>query len=230
VDKKIKIINGSPQTKDNFGFIDKGNVFCVGRNYAKHIEELNSKNTGEPLIFMKPGQAFYQDPPKIPYPEFSTNVHYEVEIYIIIGKHLKNASPENIPFSVMGYGLCLDLTLRDIQDKAKKNGTPWTIAKGFDFSCPATVAYPVKSGKDFDKLQNYEFELFLNNTRVQHGFSKNMLYDIPFLISYISRYFSLDQGDIILTGTPEGVGQIKKGDTLVLKGMDLDPYTLTVEN
>jgi len=192
--------------------IPVGTIFCVGRNYQKHIRELNSKDLGEPIIFTKPVTAICQNRDTIPLPGKSSDVHHEVELAIIIGKTGKNIFQEDAPAYIAGAAVALDLTMRDVQTQAKKNGTPWAIAKGFDFSCPISKVYPVT---DLSILSGVDLFLEKNGIRVQHGNTANMIFPIDYLISYLSGFFILNPGDIILTGTPEGVGPIHSGDMLV---------------
>ncbi|MFN3411025.1 MAG: fumarylacetoacetate hydrolase family protein [Exilispira sp.] len=187
------------------------NIYCVGQNYVKHIEELKSINIGEPLIFLKPSTSIIEEGENIVYPEFSKLVHHEVEIAVYISDKAKNID-ENDVFSIIGgYAIALDLTCRDIQTEAKKNGGPWLISKGFDTSCPITPIYPFDNVED---LLKKSFYLKKNDNIVQKSNATFMIFSIPKLISFISRHFTLYCGDIILTGTCEGVGPINKGDTL----------------
>jgi 2-keto-4-pentenoate hydratase/2-oxohepta-3-ene-1,7-dioic acid hydratase in catechol pathway len=188
-----------------------GTIFCVGRNYRKHIEELKSKDLGEPVIFTKPATAVCQNQETIPLPKKSSDVHHEVELAIIIGKKGKNIPKNNAPAYIAGAAAALDLTMRDIQSRAKKNGTPWAIAKGFDFSCPISYVYPIT---DINTLASVDLTLEKNGTVAQKGNTRNMIFTIDFLVSYLSEFFTLRPGDIILTGTPEGVGPVVKGDYL----------------
>lgn len=188
-----------------------GSIFCVGRNYRKHIDELKSKDLGEPIIFTKPVSAVCQGLDTLPLPEKSNDVHHEVELAIIIGKTGKQIPQTNAYEHIAGAAAALDLTMRDIQGKAKKNGTPWAIAKGFDFSCPISKVYPET---DLETLAKVDLFLEKNGTLVQQGNTANMIFSIDSLISYLSGFFTLNPGDIILTGTPEGVGPIQKGDEL----------------
>jgi len=191
--------------------IPVGTIFCVGRNYQKHIKELNSKDPGEPIIFTKPVTSICQNCDTIPLPEESGDIHHEVELAIIIGKTGKQILQNDAFGYIAGSAAALDLTMRDIQGKAKKNGTPWAIAKGFDFSCPISNVYPET---DPNTLSTIDLFLEKNKTIVQQGNTKHMIFKIDYLIAYLSRFFSLHPGDIILTGTPEGVGPIHKGDVL----------------
>jgi len=186
-------------------------IFCVGRNYQKHIKELNSKEPGEPIIFTKPVTAICQDRDIIPLPGKSNDIHHEVELAIIIGKSGKEISRKDAHEYIAGAAVALDLTMRDIQGQAKKNGTPWAIAKGFDSSCPISKVYP-ETG--IDALSNIDLFLEKNNNMVQQGNTSDMIFKIDYLISYLSGFFTLNPGDIILTGTPEGVGPIHNGDIL----------------
>ena len=200
----ILSVNGKP--------IPVGTIFCVGRNYQKHIQELNSKDLGDPIIFTKPVTAICQNRDTIPLPVKSSDVHHEVELAIIIGKTGKNILQKDAPAYIAGAAVALDLTMRDVQNQAKKNGTPWAIAKGFDFSCPISKVYPIT---DLSILSGVDLYLEKNGLRVQYGNTANMIFPIDYLISYLSGFFILNPGDIILTGTPEGVGPIHRGDMLV---------------
>lgn len=199
----IMSANGQP--------IPVGTIFCVGRNYQKHIKELKSKDMGEPIIFTKPVTSICQNRDTIPLPEGFGEIHHEVELAIILGKIGRQVSRVEAQEYIGGAAIALDLTMRDIQGKAKKNGTPWAIAKGFDFSCPISTVYPET---DLDTLSNIDLFLEKNGTMVQQGNTKNMIFKIDYLVSYVSGFFTLNPGDIILTGTPEGVGPIQKGDVL----------------
>jgi len=192
--------------------IPVGTIFCVGRNYQKHIKELNSKDLGEPIIFTKPVTSICQNCDAIPLPEKFGDIHHEVELAIIIGKTGKQISQSSTHEYIAGAAVALDLTMRDIQSQAKKNGTPWAIAKGFDFSCPISNVYPET---DINTLSTIDLFLEKNGSIVQQGNTKNMIFKIDYLISYLSGIFSLHPGDIVLTGTPEGVGPIQKGDVLI---------------
>lgn len=187
------------------------NIYCVGQNYVKHIEELKSINVGKPLIFSKPSTSIIEEGEDIIYPDFSENVHHEVEIAVYISKKCKNISEDEVKNIIGGYAIALDLTCRDIQSEAKKIGGPWLISKGFDTSCPITKIYPFK---DIDDLMNKSFYLKKNDILVQQSNASLMIFTIPKLVSYISNFFTLQVGDIILTGTPEGVGPIQRGDIL----------------
>jgi len=188
-------------------------IICIGRNYAKHIEELENERPENPVVFLKPDSSIL--PKKNPFfiPPFSDDIHYEVEILVKInkvGKHIdKNFSHKY--YDEIGLGI--DFTARDIQAKCKESGLPWEKAKAFDGSAVVGEFYPKE---EFD-LANLKFQLYQNGAIVQEGNTDAMLWNIDELISYVSQYFTLKKGDIIFTGTPAGVGKVFEND--VLKGM-----------
>ena len=188
-------------------------IICIGRNYAKHIEELANERPESPVIFLKPDSAIL--PRKNPFfiPSFSDDVHYEVEVLIKInkvGKHI-DAKFAHKYFNEIGLGI--DFTARDVQAKCKEKGLPWEKAKAFDGSAVIGNFYPKEQ---FD-LDNLNFQLLKNDTLVQDGNTNTMLWKVDELISYVSQYFTLKKGDIIFTGTPAGVGKVVEND--ILKGI-----------
>lgn len=189
------------------------NIFCIGRNYSKHIEELKNETPTEPLVFLKPTSALAQKNDTITLPAFSNSVHYEAELVIYIAKDARNLTVDEALSIIGGYGVGLDLTARDLQDVIKKKGEPWTKCKGF----PAAAI--VSDFIGVDKIQdpkNIQFTFTQNGTLKQDGNSKMMLYPIAEIISYLSSIYGLSEGDLIYTGTPEGVGQLAAGDKLSL--------------
>ncbi len=188
-------------------------IICIGRNYAKHIEELANEKPTSPVVFLKPDSAILPKNNPFFIPPFSNDVHYEVEILVKINKVGKFI---DVKFAHKYYdeiGLGIDFTARDIQDQCKEKGLPWEKAKAFDGSAVIGEFYPKKQ---FD-LDTISFQLYKNNTLVQDGKSNTMLWKIDELIAYVSQYFTLKKGDIIFTGTPEGVGKVSEND--VLKGV-----------
>ena len=186
-------------------------IYCIGRNYAKHAIELKNAVPDEPVVFLKPAASIIQHQESIVIPRQSNDVHHEVELVLSIGKKAKNVSQEAALSYINGVGIGIDVTARDLQSKAKKAGKPWSIAKGFD-----TFA-PVSSFQKTDISTTYhqtEVELFVNDELRQSGNTKDMLFPVPFLIQYLSEIFTLYPGDLIFTGTPEGVGPIQPGDVL----------------
>lgn len=187
-------------------------VICVGSNYAKHIKEMGSATPTEPVLFIKPETALCDIHQPLSIPKNMGAVHHEVELAVLIGSTLKQASEEHVLKAIAGYGVALDLTLRDIQAGCKKAGQPWEKAKGFDNSCPVSGFIPL--AEFAQDAQNVELKLVVNGSVRQHGNTSDMITPIVPLIAYMSRFFTLRAGDIILTGTPEGVGPMVSGDTL----------------
>jgi 2-keto-4-pentenoate hydratase/2-oxohepta-3-ene-1,7-dioic acid hydratase in catechol pathway len=186
-------------------------IICIGRNYANHINELHNERPDEPVIFLKPDTAIL--PKKFPFviPEFSKDVHHEVEILVKISKVGKYI---DVKFAHKYYdeiGLGIDFTARDVQNKLKEKGLPWEKAKAFDGSA---VIGDFISKKNYNSLENITFELNNNGITVQKGNTGQMLWKIDEIIAYVSQYFTLKKGDIIFTGTPEGVSAVKPNDVL----------------
>jgi 2-keto-4-pentenoate hydratase/2-oxohepta-3-ene-1,7-dioic acid hydratase in catechol pathway len=188
-------------------------IICIGRNYAKHIEELANEKPESPVVFLKPDSAIL--PKKNPFfiPSFSDDVHYEVEVLIKINKVGKHIAAKFAHKYYDEIGLGIDFTARDVQEKCKKKGLPWEKAKAFDGSAVIGAFYPKEQ---FD-LDNLKFQLLKNDEIVQEGNTNAMLWKTDALISYVSQYFTLKKGDIIFTGTPAGVGKVVEND--VLKGV-----------
>lgn len=194
------------------------NIFCIGRNYAKHIAELNNATPTEPLVFLKPTSALSKQGEAIMLPSYSNDLHYEAELVIYIQESARNLSPEEALSIIGGYGVGLDLTARDIQDVIKQKGEPWTKCKGFPSA--AIVSDFVAKDKITDPM-NIQFTFSQNGTLKQDGNSEMMIYPIAEIISYLSTIYGLSKGDLIYTGTPEGVGKLTEGDKLNLTLKDL---------
>ena len=186
-------------------------IICIGRNYASHIEELKNERPDEPVIFLKPDTAVLQKQFPFVIPEFSSDVHHEVEILVKINKVGKYIDAKFAHKYYDEIGLGIDFTARDVQAKLKEKGLPWEKAKAFDGSAVIGDFIP-KS--EFASLDNIGFELTNNDVVVQKGNTQNMLWKIDELIAYASQYFTLKTGDIIFTGTPEGVAKVNEGDVL----------------
>ena len=186
-------------------------IIAIGRNYAEHIKELNNERPDEPVIFTKPETAILKDGEPFYYPDFSQDVHHEVEIIVKISKMGKNIEEKFAHKYYDEIGIGIDFTARDIQSKLKAKGLPWDLAKGFNGSSP--ISEFVDKSKYTD-LTNLNFHLDVNGTLRQEGNTSMMLYPIDTIIAFISRYFTLKTGDIIFTGTPAGVASVKVGDTL----------------
>jgi 2-keto-4-pentenoate hydratase/2-oxohepta-3-ene-1,7-dioic acid hydratase in catechol pathway len=186
-------------------------IICIGRNYAKHIKELANEKPTEPVVFLKPNSAIL--PKKMPFfiPSWSNEIHYEVEVLVKISRVGKYIDCKFAHKYYDEIGLGIDFTDRELQTKLKEKGLPWEKSKAFDGS--AVI------GKFFDKshfnLNNISFQLLKNNKIVQDGNTKNMLWKIDELITYVSQFFTLKKGDIIFTGTPAGVGSVKENDMFI---------------
>lgn len=186
-------------------------IIAIGRNYAEHAKELNNPIPTTPVIFMKPDTAVLKDNKPFYLPDFSSDIHYELEVVLKIckeGKHIAEKFAANYYDEV---GLGIDFTARDIQSKHKEKGLPWELAKGFDHSAPISIFLP-KS--DYADLYDLNFELKINGETRQKGNTSNLLFSFEKLISFVSQYITLKKGDLIFTGTPAGVGKIDKGDKL----------------
>lgn len=187
-------------------------IICIGRNYAKHAKELGNAVPKEPVFFMKPDSA--RLPKKAPfyYPNFTKDLHYEVELVIRINKLGKNISKKFAHTYYNEIGLGIDFTARDVQQECKEKGLPWEKAKAFDYSAPMSQKFIPKS--EFEDLNAIGFSLQKNQQEVQVGNTKDMLFNFDDLIVYLSQFMTLKIGDLIFTGTPAGVGPVAIGDHL----------------
>jgi 2-keto-4-pentenoate hydratase/2-oxohepta-3-ene-1,7-dioic acid hydratase in catechol pathway len=186
-------------------------IVCVGRNYAKHAAELKNDVPTEPVLFLKPDSAVLQKRNPFFIPDFSKDIHYEVELVVRINKLGKHIQEKFAHKYYREIGLGIDFTARDIQEACKKAGLPWEKAKAFDGSCVVGKFMAVKDIKNMDHIS---FKLEKNGELVQEGLSSDMIFGIDKLIAYISQFFTLKIGDLIFTGTPVGVGPVKAGDQL----------------
>ena len=192
-------------------------IICVGRNYAEHAIELGNSIPEQPLLFLKPPSSFLlaandtKNPSLIKIPSNCNNLHHEVELVIVIKKTGKNISINNALDYIKGYGLGLDMTARELQNKAKKNGHPWSIAKGMDTFAPISSKLFTIDEIDY---KNTTIWCKVNNELKQSGNTSQMMFTIPFLISHISSIFTLEENDCIYTGTPSGVSAVKKDDII----------------
>lgn len=187
-------------------------IICIGRNYSDHAKELGSAVPTEPVFFLKPDSALL--PKRTPFyiPNFTKDLHHEIEIVVKINKLGKNISKKFAPTYYNEIGLGIDFTARDIQQECKAKGLPWEKAKSFDYSAPLSEKFIPKS--ELGDLQNISFSLLKNNEQVQKGNTKDMLFDIDSIIEYISQFITLKIGDLIFTGTPAGVSAVAIGDHL----------------
>ena len=185
-------------------------IICIGRNYAKHIKELENERPESPVVFLKPDSAILPKNHPFFIPPFSNDVHYEVEVLIKINKVGKHIAARFADKYYDEVGLGIDFTARDVQAHCKEKGLPWEKAKAFDGSAVIGQFFPKE---EFD-LENLSFQLLKNNKVVQDGNTKAMLWKIDELIGYVSQYFTLKKGDLIFTGTPAGVGKVSENDEL----------------
>ncbi len=191
-----------------------GKIVCVGRNYADHAKELNNPIPTEPMLFIKPATAAVVLEQPFSIPDGLGCVHFETEMSVLIGRKLTHASEDDAKKAIIGLGVGLDLTLRDLQDVLKSKGHPWEKAKAFDGACPLSAFV---SPENIDDLQDVQIRLSVNGTIRQDGNSAFMLNQVIPLICYISQFFTLEPGDVVMTGTPAGVGPINEGDQIVVE-------------
>lgn len=186
-------------------------IVCVGRNFKEHCIELNNPIPTKPLIFLKPTTAYVTEGNPIKTPKNCSSLHHEVELGVVISKTGSDIPEELAMSHVGGYVLSIDLTARDWQCEAKSKGKPWSFAKGFDTSCP--ISNFIEKEKIVDP-HNINLWLNVNGKEKQNGSTSDMIFSIPYLISFISNVMTLEQGDVILTGTPSGVGPLLEGDVV----------------
>jgi acylpyruvate hydrolase len=187
-------------------------IIAVGRNYSEHAKELNNPLPDFPVIFMKPDTAVLKDNKPFYHPDFSENIHHEIELVLKISKEGKHISEKFAGNYFEEIGLGIDFTARDVQQKHKEAGLPWELAKAFDNSAPISTFLPKIT---FPDLYNINFHLAVNEKTVQQGNTKDMIFSFERLIVFISKYITLKKGDLIFTGTPAGVGKVNIGDKLV---------------
>lgn len=216
--------------------IQVGTIFCVGKNYEAHAKEMREKlglnlpDTAaeeEPILFSKPASALIHSGEYVSVPYFKgkpigSELHHELELVVLIGKPAEAVRESDAEAYIAGFGVGLDMTLRDRQTAAKKHGQPWLVSKGFRTAAVVSSFVPAPLAA----LGSFSIELLKNGLRVQFGFPREMIFSVPFLISYLSHIFGLEAGDLIFTGTPEGVGKVETGDELTAV-LRKDSTTLT---
>ncbi|HEX5774266.1 MAG TPA: fumarylacetoacetate hydrolase family protein [Geomobilimonas sp.] len=202
-----------------------GKIVCIGRNYVDHIKELGNETPAAPVIFMKPATSVIGNGDEIVIPPYSSNCHHEAELALLIGTGGKNIPDDQALSHLAGYGVAIDLTLRDVQDDLKKKGLPWEIAKGFDTACPLSDFVAAGTISDPQQLQ---IRLTVNDTLRQDGSTALMIHTVTQIVSHISTIFTLEPGDIILTGTPAGVGPLVSGDRVRAEISGVGSLTVTV--
>ncbi len=189
-------------------------IICIGRNYAKHAEELNNPIPEEPVVFLKPETALLLKKHPFFIPEHSNEVHHEVELVVKINRLGKHIEPRFAHKYYSEIGLGIDFTARDVQARCKEKGLPWEKAKAFDGSAAVSRFFPIDTLGG--NVQDLHFHLDINGTTVQNGHTANMLFKVDELISHVSKYFTLKTGDLVFTGTPAGVGKVERDDLLEL--------------
>ena len=201
-------------------------IYCVGRNYAKHAREMGMDPDREPpFFFSKPADALVANGTPVPYPSRTSNLHHEIELVVAIGSGGCDIPLANASAHVFGYAVGLDLTRRDLQFAARDQGRPWDVAKGFDCSAPVAAIRPAS---DMGHIERAAIWLEVNGEGRQRANLSEMIWSVPEVVAELSTYFELRPGDLIFTGTPEGVGAVRRGDSLV-GGIDgLETLRITI--
>lgn len=198
---------------EEYPHLQFGTIYCIGRNYAKHIEEMKSERTDDPVVFLKPRTSIIRNSENVLLPSISSNVHHEVELVALIGKETFQVSEDEALNSVLALAVGLDLTARDLQSEAKKAGLPWTLSKGLQTFAPLGNFFDYNAKGNID-VQNLDISVQVNGIVRQVGNTSGMIFSLAEIISYLSSHFKLNPGDLIFTGTPEGVSQINSGDAI----------------
>jgi len=204
---KIKIKNSVQQ-------IPIGKIVCIGRNYAEHAKEFGNEVPAIPVLFLKPSSSVIYSGEDVVHPSFGNDMHHEVELLLLIGNSVKDASPEEAKNAIVGYGVGLDMTLRDVQSKLKSKGHPWTLAKCFDTSA---VISDFVLKDDYKLSLDEKITLSVNGVVKQEDTLASMIFNPAELVEYVSSVMTLEKSDLIFTGTPAGVSKVKRGDKLVGK-------------
>lgn len=191
-----------------------GKIVCVGRNYVEHAKELGNEVPDKPVLFLKPASALIYSGGQIIHPDYGNELHHEVELVLLIGETVKNANKAQSEKLIIGYGVGLDMTLRDVQIELKKKGNPWTLAKCFDTSA---VISDFVLKEDYQLNSNEKLELKVNGEIKQSDSLNSMLFNPAEIVEYISSVMTLEKGDLIFTGTPAGVSKVNRGDKLEAK-------------
>ncbi len=205
--KHVKFRNSNEQ-------IPIGKIVCIGRNYSEHAKELGNEVPAKPVLFLKPASAVIYSGEDIIHPTYGDDLHHEIELVLLIGSDVKNASPEKSENAIAGFGVGLDMTLRDVQSKLKSKGHPWTLAKCFDTSA---VISDFILKDDYKLSLNEKITLSVNGVVKQEDTLSSMVFNPAELVEYVSSVMTLEKGDLIFTGTPAGVSKINLGDKLVGK-------------
>ncbi|MBR9974493.1 MAG: fumarylacetoacetate hydrolase family protein [Bacteroidetes bacterium] len=206
--------------------VDVGTIYCIGRNYIKHIQELENEVNAEPVLFLKPAASLITQHREIELPAFSADVHHETEMVLLVGREGRNVAEEHALHHIAGVGVGLDLTARDTQTALRDKGLPWTVSKGFETAACVSDFLPRQS---FPDLSDVRFALQVNGVQRQEGDTSLMIFSVPRIVAFISSIVTLLPGDLIFTGTPHGVAAIAPGDRLDLTMGELSA-TFTVRH
>jgi 5-carboxymethyl-2-hydroxymuconate isomerase len=202
-----------------------GKIVCVGRNYAEHAKELGNEIPEKPVLFLKPPSALIYSGGEIIHPDYGKELHHEVELVLLIGDTVRKANKAKAEKAIIGYGVGLDMTLRDVQDGLKKKGHPWTLAKCFDTSA---VISDFVLKKDYQLKPDEKLELKVNGVVKQIDTLRSMIFNPAEIVEYISSVMTLEKGDLIFTGTPAGVSKVNRGDKLEAKLGDVAELYCTI--
>jgi len=208
--------------------LQANNIFCIGRNYSLHAKEMKSDIPELPMVFLKPNSSLLFERGTILLPPGSVNVHHEVEMVLAIGKKGKLIKQSEALQYIEGIAVGIDFTERNLQSEAKKDGKPWTVAKGYDTFAPVSRFLPFNIFRESSEICNTSLELLINGSSKQAGSTTDMIFPVDLLISYLSTIFTLQPGDLIFTGTPEGVGPVQPGDLITAK-LNQDHLILEVD-
>lgn len=203
-----------------------GKLLCIGRNYARHAAEMGAQTPSEPMVFLKPSTAVIRSGGTVVIPSMSTEVHHEVELVVVIGRAGRHIPIAEALSHVVGYAVGLDMTARDLQAESKRKGAPWSVSKGFDTFAPLGDVRPTS---DMADPQDVDVELRINGAVRQRGRTSDMIFSVAELIAWCSRIFTLEPGDLIYTGTPDGVGPVVEGDVLAARVGGLPDLRVSVE-
>lgn len=205
---------------------DFNRIFCVGRNYINHAKELNNQIPKSPVIFLKPITCLVNSEVKVIKRTVKEEIHYEAELVLIVGKEGYFKENDNIDKIIRGFTLGIDLTLRQVQQSLKEKGLPWEKSKSFDHSSPIGKMIPINSLK---ALEHFEFDCYINNQKRQHGQVSDMIFSFKEILKEISKFWKLIPGDLIYTGTPEGVGILQSGDVIRIESEQTGSFEWKME-
>jgi acylpyruvate hydrolase len=202
-----------------------GKIVCVGINYSDHMKEMGNEKPEKPVLFLKPSTSILNEGATIKLPNYSKEVHHEIELALLVGTTARNIRRSEWKTYISGAGIAIDLTLRDIQREARKKGLPWSVCKGFDGACPISSFKPLNTISDIQKLA---LTLQVNKQIRQQGNTSEMIFAVDHLIEYISGIFTLERGDVIITGTPAGVSPVTSGDHITAEISGIGSMSFTV--